>query len=93
MADSPLLLDNGSYTRIDVPGIPTGINASGQMVGSYTDAQNKSHGFLLNNGTYTTFDVPGSSWTFTNGINASGHIVGYYEDAGGQHGFLATPVP
>jgi probable HAF family extracellular repeat protein len=52
------------------------------------------HGFLLDNGTYTTLDVPGSTSTQAWGINDSGEIVGTYADAGGgQHGFLATPVP
>jgi PEP-CTERM motif len=52
-----------------------------------------THGFVLDNGSYTTLDVPGSTWTWATGINASGQIVGMYRDAGGQHGFLATPVP
>jgi probable HAF family extracellular repeat protein len=53
-----------------------------------------AHGFLLDQGSYTTLDVPGSSYTFATGVNASGQIVGCYIDAaGGQHGFLATPVP
>jgi hypothetical protein len=50
-------------------------------------------GFLLNQSSYTTLDVAGSRFTEAYGINASGQIVGRYYDAGGQHGFLATPVP
>src|SRR5262245_12085588 len=49
-----------SFTTLDVPGssenIGTGafgINASGQIVGSYADG----HGFLLDNGGYTTLEV------------------------------------
>jgi probable HAF family extracellular repeat protein len=93
------LLDNGSYTTLDVPGssfavtYATGINASGQIVGWYDDGRT-DHGFLYDNGSYTTLDVPGSILTHTYGINASGQIVGSYGDAsGGGHGFLATPVP
>jgi probable HAF family extracellular repeat protein len=92
-----LLLDQGSYTTLDVPGskgtTATGINASGQIVGQYQDAAYKVHGFLLDQGSYTTLDVPGATYTQATGINASGQIVGYYGDPVGVHGFLATPVP
>ena len=73
-----------------------GINASGQIVGSYVDADGTKipHGFLLDNGSYTTLDPPGSTFTWAHGINDFGQIVGMYQDAGGTfHGFLATPVP
>jgi probable HAF family extracellular repeat protein len=93
------LLDQGSYTTLDVPGsssrftVANGINDSGQIVGYYQDAH-PGHGFLFNQASYTTLDVPGSVSTGANGINDSGQIVGYYYDAvGGTHGFLATPVP
>ena len=88
-----------SFTILDVPGsskasvIALGINASGQIVGSYYDAAYIHHGFLLDQGNYTTLDVPGSTWTQAHAINDSGQIVGSYSDGAGQHGFLATPVP
>jgi uncharacterized membrane protein len=72
--------------------IPNGINASGQIVGSYWDGST-NHGFLLDQGIYTTIDVPGAYSTSAYGINDSGQIVGSYSDAFGTHGFLATPVP
>jgi probable HAF family extracellular repeat protein len=92
------LLDNGSYTTLDVPGsISTtieedlpfpqiGINNWGQIVGSYADAQNKSHGFLLDQCNYTTLDAPGSISTQACGINDSGQIVGDYFDGMPTHG-------
>jgi probable HAF family extracellular repeat protein len=44
------LLDNGSYTMLDVPGSTGtwayGINDSGQIVGYYYDASEGQHGFL-----------------------------------------------
>jgi hypothetical protein len=46
------LLDNGSYTTLDVPSATntyaaTGINASGQIVGSYFDlTKYGNHGFV-----------------------------------------------
>src|SRR5262249_44000097 len=68
------LFDQGSYTTLDVhvPGsIYTevhGINATGQIVGSYWDGST-DHGFLFD-GSYTTPDfVP--RW-----INDAGQIVG-----------------
>jgi probable HAF family extracellular repeat protein len=90
------LLDQGSYTTLDVPGAhwthALGINDAGQVVGWYWDAIG-DHGFLFAQGSYTTLDVPGAISTGANGINASGQIVGYYVDAAGTHGFLATPTP
>jgi uncharacterized membrane protein len=82
-----------AFATLDVPGSsyvstsPTGINASGQIVGGYRDAAGW-HGFLLDQGSYTTLDVPGAIRTFATGINASGQIVGSYDDAAGTHGFL-----
>jgi probable HAF family extracellular repeat protein len=82
-----------------VPGSPytvaSGINASGQVVGSYdfqvVGSYDFQYGFMLDNGTYTTLDVLGSPFTFASGINASGQIVGPYVDAGGiQHGFVLS---
>jgi probable HAF family extracellular repeat protein len=58
------LLDNGTYTTLDVWG--QGINASSQIVGI---------GGLLDNGNYTPLNVPGFTYTWANGINASGQIV------------------
>ena len=91
------LLDQGTYTTLDVPGAlhtyANGINASGQIVGTYYDAAKRIHGSLLDQGNYTTLDVPGSTWTQAHAMNDSGQIVGSYRDGAGQHGFLATPVP
>jgi probable HAF family extracellular repeat protein len=97
--DHGFLLDNGSYTTLDVPGsistYPSGINDSGQIVGYYNDAAVNPHGFVLDNGRYTTLDVPGSVYTWAYGINASGQIVGGCDTAPDDtwYSFLATPVP
>jgi probable HAF family extracellular repeat protein len=90
------LLDHGSYTTLDVPGLfnatsATGINASGQIVGYYSGGFGSSlHGFLLDQGTYTSLDVPGSYSTYASGINDSGQIVGGYDGGAANrgHGFL-----
>lgn len=37
--------------------IANGINPGGDIVGQYTDGNNKSHGFLLSDGQFNTIDV------------------------------------
>jgi hypothetical protein len=83
------------FTTLDVPGSTStraqGINASGQIVGTYGVGFPAAHGFLLNGGSYTTFDVPGSITTEADGINASGQIVGVYHlPGGGPLGYLLS---
>jgi len=79
-----------------VPGatftVARGINNSGQIVGTYSDASG-GHGFLYTAGVFTPLDVPGAAATEADGINTSGQIVGtYFDQSGGEHGFLATPA-
>src|SRR5688500_18148598 len=84
------------YYSIDVPcsacpgGIARrtalgGINPAGDIVGVYTDAVGRQHGFLLSRGQFTTIDVPGELAgvagtlpTVARGINPAGEIVGQY---------------
>jgi probable HAF family extracellular repeat protein len=74
------LLDNGAFTKIDVPGAaetrPFGINNAGQIVGEYVDTARRSHGFLFANGVYTTIDAPGGTSTWVTDIDDSGRMVG-----------------
>jgi probable HAF family extracellular repeat protein len=55
------------FTSFDYPGAigtnASGINASGQIVGSYGDSSFQSHGFLKDGATYTSFDYPGDIGT------------------------------
>jgi len=62
-----------------------GINPGGGIVGTYTDAVGKQHGFLLSGGQFTTIDVPGALvgdggtlTTVARGISPSGEIVGHF---------------
>jgi uncharacterized membrane protein len=62
-----------------------GINPRGDIVGVYTDAVGRQHGFLLSGGQFTTIDVPGALAgvggtlpTIARGISPSGEIVGQY---------------
>src|SRR3954467_388616 len=65
-----------------------GINAAGQVVGSYQDASGTTHGFLYSGGTYTTLDAPSARTTAARAINGLGQIVGTYTDASGTYNFL-----
>jgi len=68
--------------RVDVPGsIHTeirGINDLGHIVGTYTDANGRMHGFVLADGTFTTIDFPGGLHTRAYAINNHGQILGDY---------------
>lgn len=95
-AEHPGRLVQFQFTTIDVPcqacpgGIARatsaqGINPGGDIVGTYVDADGKSHGFLWSDGQFTTIDVPGSLAgvsgtlpTIARGISPSGDIVGNY---------------
>src|SRR4029077_17755101 len=91
----PLALAQGTYTQIDVPGaIHTycyGINARGDLSGSYSDVSGGWHGFLLSSGSFTTFDFPGASVTYVYGINDKGHVVGYAANGTRSTGFGYDP--
>jgi probable HAF family extracellular repeat protein len=88
------------YTILDDPKATSGtqafgINASGQVVGSYSDATGGgTHGFLYSGGTYTTLDDPDAGptgVTIAQGINDAGRIVGYTIDqSGSEAGFIKT---
>jgi probable HAF family extracellular repeat protein len=72
---------------------PQGINARGDIVGSYTKS-GVTHGFLWSAGVLTTIDYPGAVSTDARGINAQGDIVGAYRIAGEPavniHGYLLS---
>ena len=86
------------FTTIDVPGALStsagGINARGEIVGSYVDANHHSHGYLLRDGQFTTIDFPGSAFTEAWGIGPAGEVVGDYRFAGepmvNLHGYMRT---
>lgn len=90
-----------TYATFDVPGavstIASGINARGDIVGTYIDAVGRRHGFVQREGIFTMIDHPGAAGTEARGIGPGGDIVGFYwrpgelgAGAGGvsAHGFL-----
>ena len=79
----PISIDPTSSTST----IAYGVNAGGQVVGSYTNASGM-HGFLLSGGIFSDIDYPGAAASFVNGINDAGQIVGRYLLNGQLHGFL-----
>lgn len=83
------------FVKINVPGSvetqANGINARGDIVGSYIDADGISHGFLSRKGVFTTIDVPGATETLAaRGINARGDIVGNFNSGFARHGYLLS---
>jgi uncharacterized membrane protein len=96
------LLQSDQFTLFDLPGLLSitqdngGINARGDIVGTYCDAApcnlgiGSTHGFLLRHGELTTIDFPGAVRTSALGINASGDITGFYNAGGVGHGYLLT---
>ena len=88
-----------SYETFDVPGATTtiawGINARGDVVGTYGDAARRFHGFVRQKGGFTTIDYPGAIRTELRGIGPAGDIVGAYARPGelglnNFHGFVLT---
>ena len=75
--------------------VPQGINASGQIVGSYVTPDGSKNGWLrAANGDVTIFRVNGNG-TAARGINDSGQIAGFVTDPVSGHikGFVTTLVP
>lgn len=68
---------------------PSGINNSGVIAGEYTDASNKTHGFVYTSGGGYQ-NISYHSNTVVYGINDHNDICGYYlDDKGKRHGFIA----
>jgi hypothetical protein len=86
------VLSRSRFTTIDVPGAAlssvNGINAIGQLEGTYQDTV-RFHGFFSGNGSsFTTLDPPGSIRSQGGFINAQGQAVGTYRSSDNKrHGF------
>src|SRR5260370_410350 len=72
--------------------LASGINDTGQIVGTYADASGV-HGFLLSGGSYTTLHAPfAPQYTIAQGINGAGQIVGIYFSNHFDHARLHRPL-
>jgi probable HAF family extracellular repeat protein len=86
------------YSEVVIPGAiaanAQGINAGGDIVGTYVDAGGVQHGYLWQNGQITTLDYPGAEGTGAAGIGPGGAIVGTYwmpgETGVAAHGYKRT---
>ncbi len=73
-----------------------GVDAAGDVAGSFVDANGTSHGYVYSaTNVMTTFDVPGASTgkkhgTFVTAMDPAGDVAGYYSDAtsGSTYGFV-----
>ena len=87
-----------SFTAIDYPSAVAttafGVNAQGDVVGSYRDSSNRTHGFIKVGELFRAIDYPGAAFTDSRGISPAGEIVGAYrlpgEPAVNFHGYLLT---
>ncbi len=87
--------DSETFTSFDFPGAidteGTGITPSGVIVGRYTSADGKAHGFLMGGGSsFASIDFPGAISTDTTWINSRDEIVGSYDGPDGTHGYLLS---
>jgi probable HAF family extracellular repeat protein len=100
---APVRAQEREYSTIAPPGARSstafGINARGDVVGSFADQNFVTHGFLLSKGEFTVIDFRDSQGilaqgTIARGISPSGEIVGSYRMSGdpavAARGFLLT---
>jgi len=95
---APARAQEREYTTIAPPGARSstafGINARGDVVGTFVDQNFAQHGFLLSKDEFTVIDFPGAQGTVARGINPRGEIVGSYflpgDPAVAARGFLRT---
>jgi len=82
-----------AFKSFDFPGSTntqaTAITPAGEIVGRYSSADGRQHGFVLHDGVFTPVDVPGATFsTDVAWVNASGEIVGGYGDSRGGHAYV-----
>lgn len=67
------LMHRGSLVKITFPDAvetsPNSINDDGTIVGYYTLADGRRHGYILRDGIFNSFDVPNANFTVASAIN------------------------
>jgi hypothetical protein len=67
-----------------------GIDAAGDVAGTYLDQGGLQHGFIYTGGSYYNIDAPSATQTFVTGFNSHGSLVGYYRVGQGvEQAFIA----
>ena len=89
------IYSNGTMTELHALGAyaATGINDSGQVVGTFIPSgTGSSHAFLYSNGTMTDLGTLGGKSSYAYGVNAGGQVVGDANtaDNAAYHAFLYT---
>jgi hypothetical protein len=84
------LYQGGKFSNVQSPNgatyvSPSGINEKGDIVGTYLNAANISHGFLLKSGKIQTLTAPGAIATAAAGINNDGDIIVNWQDSNGTY--------
>jgi probable HAF family extracellular repeat protein len=64
--------------------LPTAVNSSGTVVGTYQTSTGQDLAFVYQGGTFNAFAVPGAAETNPVAITDSGEIIGYYYDSQGD---------
>jgi uncharacterized membrane protein len=87
------VLERGRARTVAVPGavrtVVAGLNDQSDIVGKFTDADCRDHGFVRNRrGRYVPIDVPGAMATQANKVNDRGQVVGAYNR---QDTYALTP--
>lgn len=99
MLVAPVRAQDREYSTIAPQGARAstafGINARGDVVGTFVDQNLLQHGFMLSKDEFTVIDFPGAQGTIARGIGPSREIVGNYWLPGdnpslGARGFLRT---
>lgn len=89
LLSSALYATDYGYTEIDVPNasltIARGINARGDIIGNYVDADGVDHDFLLHKGVFSNIDYPGRAGA-ARAINARGDIAEFWTMRTGRTG-------
>jgi len=77
-----------TFTTIDYPGAAAtqarAINARGDILGNWQDADGNWHAYFLSGGSFVGFDCQGAVSTRPFGMNSKGEAVGTYSDAAGK---------